>query len=250
MSRLIKGDFEGANLTEIESHETQELDFSLLNDGRLDLARKLIRNYKIQGNVLEVGSGHSWMTGMVSKSPRVNEAWCLDSSRRLMEEGAPAFFKKLNADEKKITRVHGSWNKIPAKDNYFDFIIFEASLHHVPEYDKVLPEIKRVLKPNGLVLCTRERVVKPGKTESLKKHKLHASMGTLERIFSLDEYRFIAEQNFFHFQYSPLFHYNTRTGRKEDYAKYLMDKSPILRNYLAKKFNCLVFELRPKAYNP
>lgn len=46
-----------------------------------------------------------------------------------------------------------SANQIPFEDNYFDSVVCRSLLHHLPDCDKGLSEIKRVLKPGGKFVC-------------------------------------------------------------------------------------------------
>lgn len=42
--------------------------------------------------------------------------------------------------------------KLVFEDNYFDTVAMRHSMHHMPDIDQVLSEMKRVLKPNGLFI--------------------------------------------------------------------------------------------------
>ena len=44
--------------------------------------------------------------------------------------------------------------KLPFRDNSLDMVISEATLEHLPEPQKAIAEIRRVLKPGGLVYAT------------------------------------------------------------------------------------------------
>jgi len=46
-----------------------------------------------------------------------------------------------------------SADKLPFVDNYFDCLYSYGVLHHIPEVDKALVEIKRVMKPNGQIIA-------------------------------------------------------------------------------------------------
>ena len=57
--------------------------------------------------------------------------------------------KKLG--EKVILEV-GDAEKLPYAENQFDIVICNASFHHYPNPDRVLSEIKRVLKIEGILI--------------------------------------------------------------------------------------------------
>ena len=46
-----------------------------------------------------------------------------------------------------------SADNIPFGDNHFDSVVCRSVLHHLPETEKALREIKRVLKPGGTLVC-------------------------------------------------------------------------------------------------
>jgi ubiquinone/menaquinone biosynthesis C-methylase UbiE len=53
-------------------------------------------------------------------------------------------------------KVGNIYKKLPYKNNYFDAIISTQTLHHgkIIEIRKLLKEMKRILKPNGLIFIT------------------------------------------------------------------------------------------------
>ncbi|MAH49330.1 hypothetical protein CMI37_26120 [Candidatus Pacearchaeota archaeon] len=56
---------------------------------------------------------------------------------------------KLNYEDTHL--IQGVGENLPYKDNYFDIIIFSNVLDHTDNPKKVLSEINRVLKPNGIL---------------------------------------------------------------------------------------------------
>ena len=62
------------------------------------------------------------------------------------------FYKeKFKFDYNKTNLVKGVGENLPYKDDYFDIVIFANVLDHTSNPEKVLSEIKRVLKPEGIV---------------------------------------------------------------------------------------------------
>jgi ubiquinone/menaquinone biosynthesis C-methylase UbiE len=51
-----------------------------------------------------------------------------------------------------IKFVEGGVENIPLPSEYFDKVVASASLHHFPNQDRGLEEMKRVLKPNGKMI--------------------------------------------------------------------------------------------------
>jgi 2-polyprenyl-3-methyl-5-hydroxy-6-metoxy-1,4-benzoquinol methylase len=63
-----------------------------------------------------------------------------------------AFKKKKNSGKAKI--FMGAAQKMPLKDEFFDYVICTEVIEHMPLLDLCISEMKRVLKPRGKVLIT------------------------------------------------------------------------------------------------
>jgi ubiquinone/menaquinone biosynthesis C-methylase UbiE len=113
---------------------------------------------EFRGRILEVGAGAAWLSAELSKLPRVVEVVATDFSPRLLKEQAPKVFKLLNAKTAKITRMPGDFHKLDFPNNYFDFVVSSAVLHHAANMVQVLREAKRVLKPGGKLVAIREPI--------------------------------------------------------------------------------------------
>ncbi|MBU9723955.1 MULTISPECIES: demethylmenaquinone methyltransferase [Bacillaceae] len=74
----------------------------------------------------------------------------LDFSKNMLSVG------EQKVKEKDITNVkliHGNAMELPFEDNSFDYVTIGFGLRNVPDYMKALEEMKRVIKPSGLVVC-------------------------------------------------------------------------------------------------
>lgn len=94
--------------------------------------------------LLDVGCG----TGNVLMKLNSNEDLCLyglDISEKMIETA------KKNLGNKAELKV-GDSEYMPWEDDSFDVIVCNASFHHYPNPEKVLLEMKRVLKSNGTLI--------------------------------------------------------------------------------------------------
>ena len=94
--------------------------------------------------LLDVGCG----TGNVLMKLNANEdlsLYGLDISEKMIETA------KKNLGNKAELKV-GDSEYMPWEDNSFDVIVCNASFHHYPNPEKVLLEMKRVLKSNGILI--------------------------------------------------------------------------------------------------
>jgi ubiquinone/menaquinone biosynthesis C-methylase UbiE len=113
---------------------------------------------EFHGRILEIGAGAGWLSGELSKLPRVVEVTTTDFSSKILKEHAPRVFKLLNAHAGKITRTPADFHELGFPDNHFDFVVSSSVLHHATNIVQVLREVKRVLKPGGRYIAIREPV--------------------------------------------------------------------------------------------
>lgn len=88
-----------------------------------------------------------------------------------------------------LTFLTGSIESIPCNDNSFDIAISFETLEHTSEHEKMMKEIKRVLKPGGLLIIStpdkKNYCDKPG-----YKNPFH-----LKELYQ-DEFRLLLQNNF------------------------------------------------------
>src|SRR5690606_24274994 len=52
-----------------------------------------------------------------------------------------------------INLIQGNAMELPFADNSFDYVTIGFGLRNVPDYEQVLRELHRVLKPGGMAAC-------------------------------------------------------------------------------------------------
>lgn len=72
----------------------------------------------------------------------------LDFSEKMLEAGKPKVAPYSN-----IELIHGNAMALPFQDNTFDYVTIGFGLRNVPNYETVLKELYRVVKPGGMVVC-------------------------------------------------------------------------------------------------
>ncbi|MBU9711830.1 demethylmenaquinone methyltransferase [Evansella tamaricis] len=74
----------------------------------------------------------------------------LDFSKNMLSVGE----KKVKENSlSNVELVHGNAMDLPFEDNTFDYVTIGFGLRNVPDYMKALKEMRRVIKPGGLVVC-------------------------------------------------------------------------------------------------
>lgn len=150
---------------------------------------------EFHGRILEIGAGAAWFSAELSKLPKVVEIYATDFSPKLLKEKAPRVFKLLRAHAGKIIRMPADFHRLDFPDNYFDFVVGSAVLHHAVNVRTVLREVRRVLKPGGKFVAIREPVwplVRLRRRSRTQRRLVEA--GVNEHFYTLEEYREFFEQ--------------------------------------------------------
>lgn len=119
--------------------------------------------------VLDIACGEGFGTNLLSQNAAAVTGIDIDNST--IQKA------KLKYTSSKINFLEGKLEAIPCPDASFDIIICFESLEHVNDHEKVMQELKRVLKENGLlVLSTPDKKYysdKTGYSNPFHLHELH-----------------------------------------------------------------------------
>ena len=115
------------------------------------LIKHLLKPLHGRGSILDLGAGNCWMSfrlallgyGMVAVDLLTNENDGLGAAEH--------FRKHLSVP---ISRFQAEAAHLPFRDGQFDVIIFNASFHYAEDYEAVLSEALRCLKPGGRVIIS------------------------------------------------------------------------------------------------
>lgn len=111
----------------------------------------LVSNYDIREGMkaleLGCGTGSLWM-GHDDLVDRFDELVLTDLSEGMLETARKNIGNRNNV-EYQIADIQD----LPFEDDSFDMVIANAMLYHVPDLDKGLIEVRRVLKDDGVFYC-------------------------------------------------------------------------------------------------
>jgi len=164
-----------------------------------EILSELYRFIEFKGEILELGAGSCWFSSGLSLLGSVSRIYCLDMSRSILENIAPYVMKHLGANTEKLFRVIGDFNKLWFQDRKFDFVVFDASLHHIPEsnHSRVLKEVYRVLRTDGKVVAINEPFLSSNSTfNKYRKSRFgvhERKYGVTENIYTKEEWKRILE---------------------------------------------------------
>lgn len=135
--------------------------------------------------VLDLGCGGGWLSAMLSRFDAVETIYALDSSRFFLHELLPQVMTLMEGHQSKLVPIEGLFQPLLFNDSHLDVVVASAALHHADGLEPVLKEIRRTLKPGGLLFVLNESPW-PGYRHLLS--VLAASMRTL-RDLMLQRYR-------------------------------------------------------------
>ncbi len=124
---------------------------------KIQPADKLIKRSGIREGmrVLEVGCGSGAFTDHISRAVgNKGEVFAFDIQPEMLEQLKKKLMRFENRDIRNVSIVMGDACKMPFKDSYFDLISMVAVLQEIPDTKKALLEVKRVLKPQGILAIT------------------------------------------------------------------------------------------------
>lgn len=115
-------------------------------------ARYLPSNAK----VLDMGCGGGWLTAMLSRFGAVQTVYSLDSSKHFLHTMLPQVMELMGGLTEKVVPVEGLFQPLLFEDGHLDLVVASSALHHAENLESVLREIRRCLKPGGMLLVINE----------------------------------------------------------------------------------------------
>ena len=99
--------------------------------------------------LIDVASGTGDIAKLFSKrNNNSSQIFCVEPNAGMFEEG-----KKNLKDFTNIKWIKAHAEKLPLKDNFFDFYTISYGIRNVTDINKTLSEAYRVLKPGGRFMC-------------------------------------------------------------------------------------------------
>lgn len=137
----------------MDNGQDKKLNNILDNVGDMSLkrrARKIIEGLDLRkgDRIIDVGCGDGFYLHILTKLPIKTNLLGFDFDKIVLANAGK------NLRPEKIKLVNGSATKIPFKDKSFDKVIMTEVLEHIEDDKKALAEVKRILKPGGILLIT------------------------------------------------------------------------------------------------
>lgn len=124
----------------------------LYSTNKLGWANWVFGNYELKPNqtILELGCGNGVIWKVNKDNVPMDIKLVLSDFSEGMLNAAKENTRCMDFIEYKVIDAQD----IPYANNSFDIVIANHMLYHVPDIDKALGEISRVLKPEGVFYCT------------------------------------------------------------------------------------------------
>jgi ubiquinone/menaquinone biosynthesis C-methylase UbiE len=105
--------------------------------------------------VLEIGCGSGALTTVVAKTVRESgKVYALDIQSKMLEQLSRKLARPEYRDIKNIELIKSSAYELPFDDNSLDLVYLVTVLPEIPDRQKALRQIQRVLKPGGILAVT------------------------------------------------------------------------------------------------
>ncbi len=117
-------------------------------------------NRLLSGVGIDLAAGNLWAAPYLFDYGDVDKLYCLEYSMHRLTKLGPVVLEHYNVPKEKIVLVLGNFYNLHIDDNTLDFVFMSSAFHHAEKPDKLLEEICRVLKPEGVVIIIGEHIVK------------------------------------------------------------------------------------------
>lgn len=134
-------------LDEIAHNILTEKDYELESTSQsLSEFEQLLKDIKLNkdANFVDIGCGAGGFTKVIQKYFNLNKSQGIDKNKELLMKAQD---RNIITHELNIIK-----SPLPFDDCSIDFITCLGTLEHLPEFDTILKEIKRVLKSDGVVI--------------------------------------------------------------------------------------------------
>jgi ubiquinone/menaquinone biosynthesis C-methylase UbiE len=124
---------------------------------RIQPPRQLIERAGIKKgmNVLDLGCGSGAFTPSIARTVgRSGKVYALDIQADMLKQLERKLSRPENRDIKNVKMIESNAYELPFDDSSLDVVNMVTVLPEIPDRNRALAEVKRVLKPGGLLAVT------------------------------------------------------------------------------------------------
>ena len=179
--------------------EYDSMDFTEVNTA---FAERALDLGPPEGVLLDAGTGTARIPILMAQRRRTLRIWAIDLSENMLKVGTK------NVEEAGVDQLvqlrKGDAKVLAYPDNYFDMVMSNSIVHHLPEPLPFLREVNRVTKPNGGIFL--RDLIRPPDERTLEELTAKYAGGctdyqkklyrdSLRASFTLDEMRELIEKS-------------------------------------------------------
>ncbi len=118
-------------------------------------------NRQIAGVGIDLAAGNLWATVYFFNFnlANVDKLYCLEYSKHRLLKIGPEVLNHYRIPKEKVVLALGSFYDLHIDDQSLDFVFMSQAFHHADDPNRLLKEICRVLKPEGVVIIIGEHIV-------------------------------------------------------------------------------------------
>ena len=180
-----------------EAIEYDSMDFTEVNAAFAGSAAAL---GPVFGNVLDAGTGTARIPIALCQLRPEWKLTCIDLSANMLKVGAQNVERADVRSQISLELIDAK--AMPYPDSYFDMVISNSIIHHLPNPVTFLQEVRRVLKPQGAIFLRdllrpetpeiRDNLVKLYAADC-NEHQIQLFSDSLQAAFTLDEIQMLIE---------------------------------------------------------
>jgi SAM-dependent methyltransferase len=116
----------------------------------------------LNGIGVDLGAGNLWAAPYLLALGSVERLYCVEYSKHRLLDMGPALLAHYGVSPGRVVLALGDLHRLEIGDGTLDFVFMSAAFHHSDRPQQLLGEIRRVLKPTGLVMLIGEHITDAG----------------------------------------------------------------------------------------
>jgi SAM-dependent methyltransferase len=115
----------------------------------------------LAGHGIDLAAGTLWAAPLLLDAGRVKRLYCLEYSKHRLLTLGPRVLDHYKVAAERVVLVYGSFYELHLDTASLDFAFLSQAFHHADRPAALLGELRRVLKPGGVVVIVGEHILRP-----------------------------------------------------------------------------------------
>jgi SAM-dependent methyltransferase len=108
-----------------------------------------------------LAAGTVWAAPLRLTAGRVKWIYCLLYTKHRLLTLGPRLLEHYDVDPERVVLVYGSFYELRLDAGSLDFAFLSQAFHHADRPEALLGELRRVVKPGGVVIIVGEHILRP-----------------------------------------------------------------------------------------